>query len=101
MYTLAELAKTVGADFIGNAKAEICCAQSFEAARPGDVTFAADTAYRASVEGCAATAIIIAPPAIENSTANFIIAKNPKLAFARAIQALHGKAYQASGISDD
>jgi UDP-3-O-[3-hydroxymyristoyl] glucosamine N-acyltransferase len=101
MYTLAELAKTLGADFIGNAEAEIRGAQSFEAARSGDVTFAADAAYRAQLQACRATAIIIAPPVIENSSLNLLIVGNPKLAFARAIQVLHGKPYQASGISAD
>jgi UDP-3-O-[3-hydroxymyristoyl] glucosamine N-acyltransferase len=101
MYTLAELAKTLGADFTGNANAEIYGAQSFAAATLGDVTLAADSALRARVQECAATAIIIASPAIETSDRNFILAKNPKLAFARAIQALHLKAYQATGISND
>lgn len=101
MYILAELAEKLGAEFIGNANAIICRAQSFELAQEGDVTFAAGAAYRARVSDSNASAVIIAPPAIENSNANLIIAGNPKLAFARAIQTLHGKSYQSTGISQD
>ncbi|MBI3649538.1 MAG: UDP-3-O-(3-hydroxymyristoyl)glucosamine N-acyltransferase [Acidobacteria bacterium] len=101
MHTLAELAQHIGADWLGDAEAEIHRAQAFDAAMVGDVTLAADAAYRARVQDCAATAIIIAPPAIESATVNFLIAKHPKLAFARAIQALHHQPYQATGISGD
>jgi UDP-3-O-[3-hydroxymyristoyl] glucosamine N-acyltransferase len=101
MYTVAELAEKIGAEFIGNARATISRAQAFEWAQEGDVTFAADAAYRSRVNHSRATAVIVALPVIEDSTANLLIAKSPKLAFARAIQALHGKTYQATGISED
>jgi UDP-3-O-[3-hydroxymyristoyl] glucosamine N-acyltransferase len=101
MYTLAELAEKIGAEFTGNAQTIIRRAQAFEAAEEGDITFAADATYRARINDCQASAVIVAPPVIENSNANLIFAKNPKLAFARAIQALHGKSYQPTGISPD
>jgi UDP-3-O-[3-hydroxymyristoyl] glucosamine N-acyltransferase len=101
MYTLAELAENTGAEFTGNGETIIRRAQAFETAEEGDITFAANTAYRARISDCQASAVIIAPPVIENSNANLIIAKNPKLAFARAIQLLHGTSYQPTGINTD
>jgi UDP-3-O-[3-hydroxymyristoyl] glucosamine N-acyltransferase len=101
MYTLAELAEKLGAEFTGDGQAVIGRAQAFETAQQGDITFAADAAYRARMGDCRASAIIIAPPIVENAGANLLLAKNPKLAFARAIQALHGMPYSASGISAD
>jgi UDP-3-O-[3-hydroxymyristoyl] glucosamine N-acyltransferase len=101
MYTLAELAEKIGAEFVGNADTLICRAQAFEAAQEGEVTFAADAAYRTRVSNCLASAVIIAPPVLEKFRGNLIIAKNPKLAFARAIQALQGTSYQPTGISED
>src|SRR5215216_7063167 len=101
MYTLAELAEKIGAEFTGNAEAIIRRAQAFEAAEDGDVTFATDAAYRARLSDCQASAVIIAPPVIENSNANLILTKNPKLAFARALQVLHATSYQPTGISAD
>jgi UDP-3-O-[3-hydroxymyristoyl] glucosamine N-acyltransferase len=38
---------------------------------------------------------------IENCSRNLLIAKNPKLAFARAIEALHAVRYEALGVSAD
>jgi UDP-3-O-[3-hydroxymyristoyl] glucosamine N-acyltransferase len=101
MYTLAELAEKIGAEYVGKADTLICHAQAFEAAREGDVTFAADAVYRARVSDCLASAIIIAPPVLGKFSGNLIIAKNPKLTFARAIQALQGRSYQPTGISED
>lgn len=101
MYTLAELAEKLGAEFTGDGQAVIGRAQAFETAQQGDITFAADTAYRARLADCRASAIIIAPPAVENAGASLLIAKNPKLAFARAIQALHGRPHTPAGVSAD
>jgi UDP-3-O-[3-hydroxymyristoyl] glucosamine N-acyltransferase len=101
MYTLAELADKIGAEFTGNAETIIRRAQAFEAAEDGDITFASDAAYRARLSDCQASAVIIAPPVIENSKVNLILTKNPKLAFARAIQVLHATSYQPTGISAD
>lgn len=101
MYTLAELAEKLGAEFTGNAETIIRRAQAFETAEEGDITFAAGAAFRARINDCQASTIIVALPVIEDSNANLIFAKNPKLAFARVLQYLHGKSYQPTGISED
>jgi UDP-3-O-[3-hydroxymyristoyl] glucosamine N-acyltransferase len=101
MYTLAELAEKLGEEFTGDGQTVIGCAQAFDKAQQGDITFAADAAYRARLGDCRASAIIIAPPIVEGLGVNLLLAKNPKLAFARAIQALHGESYEPAGISAD
>src|SRR5436853_4008137 len=100
MHTLAQLAQMINAVLIGDPNAVVRRAQSSEQAEAGDVTFADGARYRARINESRATAIIVASP-IDQATPNLLIARNPKLAFARAIQALHQAAYQARGVSAD
>jgi UDP-3-O-[3-hydroxymyristoyl] glucosamine N-acyltransferase len=100
MRTLAELAQIIRAELIGDAQQVVLRARPFESAGEGDVTLASDARYLARVDESEATAIILASRA-ENSARNLLVAANPKLAFARAIEALHGRAYTAIGVSDD
>jgi UDP-3-O-[3-hydroxymyristoyl] glucosamine N-acyltransferase len=100
MQTLARLAEIIKAQLIGDPDTVVRRAQSFEQAEAGDVTFAADNSYRARINDCRATAIIVAS-AVEGATANLLVAPQPKLAFARAIQALHAVAYAPLGVSPD
>lgn len=100
MHTLGKLAEIIKAELIGDPQAIIRRAQSFGQAENGDITFAADATYRSRVNESLATAVIVSSM-IENSDRNLLICKNPKLAFARAIEALHGAEYQPSGVSPD
>lgn len=100
MPKLAELAQLIKADLIGERDTVVTRARPFELATEGDVTLASDPAYLARVDESRATAIIVAEP-ITDSTRNLLIARNPKLAFARAIDALHKADYKAIGVSDD
>src|SRR5437868_4235970 len=100
MQTLAQLAQIIKAELLGDPQAVVRRAQSFELAEAGDITFATDAAYRARINESRATAIIVAS-AVPGATANLLVARSPKLAFARAIQALHAVAYQPLGVSRD
>lgn len=100
MRTLGHLAEIIKAELVGDPQTVIRRAQSFEKAEEGDLTFAADKSYRARVKDSAATAVIIAPPATEASCC-LLISDNPKLAFARAVRELHGRAYLPKGVSPD
>jgi UDP-3-O-[3-hydroxymyristoyl] glucosamine N-acyltransferase len=100
MYKLGQLAKLLKADLVGDPDAEVIRARPFEIAGPGDITYAQDRKFRGQIGSSQATAIIICPP-VEASSKNLLIAPNPKLAFARAIQALHGRPYEPAGISPD
>ncbi|HVF91558.1 MAG TPA: UDP-3-O-(3-hydroxymyristoyl)glucosamine N-acyltransferase [Blastocatellia bacterium] len=100
MRTLGNLAELIDAELIGDPEAVVRQARPFDSALEGDITFASDAAYRAKIERSAASAIIIAPPAID-SARNLLVARNPKLAFARAVGLLHGKSYTPLGVSGD
>jgi UDP-3-O-[3-hydroxymyristoyl] glucosamine N-acyltransferase len=100
MHTLAHLAQITNAELIGDPAAVIRRARPFDAAEEGDITFAASAAYRARAGESAATAIIVSSP-IESTKKNLLVASNPKLAFARALDALHAVAYRPLGVSDD
>ncbi|HXG92770.1 MAG TPA: UDP-3-O-(3-hydroxymyristoyl)glucosamine N-acyltransferase [Blastocatellia bacterium] len=99
MHTLGRLAEIIKAELIGDPEAVIRRAQSFDAAQEGDITFATGT-YCERINESRATAVIVADK-IPDANCNLLIASNPKLAFARAIQALHAEAYLPIGISDD
>ncbi len=100
MPKLAELAELIRADLIGEPDAEIARARPFESASEGDVTLAADAACLARINESRATAVIVSSP-IEESSRNLLVVRNPKLAFARAIQALHARERESTGVSAD
>jgi UDP-3-O-[3-hydroxymyristoyl] glucosamine N-acyltransferase len=100
MHTLNHLAEVIRAELIGDPEAVIRRAQPFADAIEGDVTFATTPAYLARLSESRATAIIVARK-VEGVACNLLIAKDPKLAFARAVQSLHATAYQPLGVSED
>jgi UDP-3-O-[3-hydroxymyristoyl] glucosamine N-acyltransferase len=100
MHTVGRLAEIINAELIGDPEAVIHRAQSFEQAREGDLTFAGDRRYIERVRETLATAVIVSQP-IEDAACNLLISANPKLAFARAVEALHAVAYVPAGVSDD
>src|SRR6266851_1656924 len=100
MPKLAELAELIKADLIGDPEARINRARPFDLAGPGDVTLAASARYAALLNESHATAVIVSEP-IPGSSRNLLIARNPKLAFARAIEALHKREYKSTGKSGD
>jgi UDP-3-O-[3-hydroxymyristoyl] glucosamine N-acyltransferase len=100
MPKLAELAEAIKADLIGEPDVHIVRARPFDLAAEGDVTLAASARYAARLSESNATAVIVSEP-IMGSSRNLLIARNPKLAFARAIEALHKSEYISRGKSED
>lgn len=100
MHTLNHLAQVIRAELIGDPEAVIRRAQPFADAIEGDITFATGEAYLARLSESRATAIILAN-AVEGAGRNLLVAKDPKLAFARAVQLLHAVAYRPMGVSED
>ena len=100
MPRLGELAQIIKADLIGVPDAEITRARPFDMAETGDVTLALDSKYLSRIDDSPATAFIVSAP-IPGSTRNFLVAPSPKLAYARAIEALHNTESKALGISGD
>ena len=100
MPKLSELALLINADLVGDPEAVVTQARPFELASEGDVTLALDSAYVARVGDSRATALIVSKR-IQGCSQNLFVASDPKLAFARAIETLHGVPYQAIGVSKD
>jgi UDP-3-O-[3-hydroxymyristoyl] glucosamine N-acyltransferase len=100
MLTLSELAKLIRAELFGDSDAQVSRARPFHLASNGDVTLALNTPFVSRIEESQATAIIVAKQ-IPGSSQNLLVACNAKLAFARAIEALHRTAYQSIGVSDE
>jgi UDP-3-O-[3-hydroxymyristoyl] glucosamine N-acyltransferase len=97
---LEQLARAIGAELTGDARAVIDRAAPFDEAREGDVTFAAEPRFLSAISNCRATAIIVGS-AIDATEKNLLVARNPKLAFARALSFLHATDYKPSGVSGD
>ena len=100
MPRLSELAKLINAELIGDPDAQVIRVRPFDIAEAGDVTLAMDSRYLSRIDDSPATAFIVSA-AIPGSSRNFIVAPSPKLAYARAIEALHNTEYKALGISGD
>jgi UDP-3-O-[3-hydroxymyristoyl] glucosamine N-acyltransferase len=72
---------------------------SIESATPGQITFIAEAKYEAAARTTQASAIIVdeAFPALENGRA-VLRTRNPKLAYARAVELLHQPPSRRAGV---
>lgn len=101
MYTLGELAALIKAEPVGDLRAVVRRARPFPFSEEGDVTLALDSSYRSRITESRATAVIVAPPVVEAAGHNLLITETPKLAFARAVQALHARPHAPKGMNSD
>src|SRR5262249_30464259 len=69
-------------------------------AAEGDLTFAEDGPYRDRVKQSQATAVIVSS-VVEGASANLLVVKRPKLAFARVLALMEAKAHEPVGVSPD
>lgn len=102
--TLNELARLIGAEARGDGEIELTGVGALDAARAGEVTYVADAARLEQASESEAAALVVSlkladTPALAGR--RLIVAKNAKLAFARAIAAFHSKPYKARGVSPD
>src|SRR5262245_42173443 len=102
--TLQELARIIGAEARGDGEIELTGVGPLADARTGEVTYVADVA-RMERAGESEAAALIIPMKLADHAAlagrSLLIAKDPKLAFARAIAAFHLKPYKARDVSPD
>ena len=88
-HTLAEIAKAAGARVIGDATLQVGGISSIESATPDDVTFVEDERRLEQALASAAGAIIAGEFAANvQATKPLLLAKQPRLAFIRAVRLL-------------
>jgi len=92
------LAQLVEAEVAGDPGLVIRRAQSFDTAVEGDITYAATSNYLERLNSTDASAVIVSQLIPEANKA-LLLVSNPKLAFAKVLQLLSSKPFQASGIS--
>lgn len=97
MLTLRELAELTGSELIGDPELVVNRARPFDLAEEGDITFAGDPKFLDRVGNSSATAVIVGSRLDADKA--LLIHANPKLAFARAIAALHLRARVPAGVS--
>lgn len=95
--SLEELAALAGGSVKGDGKSVITGFASLEDAGPGDIAFAAEKKYFKAALASKASAIIAASE-IEG-VENLLIARNPQLAFVKAVEALSPAERPEAGIS--
>jgi UDP-3-O-[3-hydroxymyristoyl] glucosamine N-acyltransferase len=89
--TVAELAREIGAEVVGDGSVEVTAVNTLDAAGPGQVSFLANARYGRQLERTGASAVIVAP-GVRVPTDRVVLLKSPEpyLAFTKAVVRLHG-----------
>src|ERR1700690_3705669 len=96
--TLAELAKTIGAEVAGDATLPISGAATLEEADAAQVSFLSNPRYEKQLQTTQAGAVIVAANVVCDRL-NLLKTSDPYLAFAKAVIALHGhRAHPHDGV---
>ena len=95
--TVADLAKQLGADVVGDASATLSGFAMANNAKPGDLTFAENAEYFAAAEASAATAIITGK-GVTSGKKIILSVPNPRVAFAKALAVFFPEPKFAPGI---
>jgi UDP-3-O-[3-hydroxymyristoyl] glucosamine N-acyltransferase len=96
-YTVAEIAKLLGAEILGDASLVLKRFAPADRAQPGDLTFAENENYLARAEQSAASAIIIDGPAASSSK-TLLRVPNARVAFAKVLPLFFPEPGFAAGI---
>ena len=88
--TVAELAAAIGADVVGDPSAVVTAVNTLEDATAGQVSFLANEKYAPLLETTRATAVIVGPKAKDTDRLTLLRAKDPYLAYQKALVAIHG-----------
>lgn len=97
-YTIKELAQKLGADIQGDETQVITSVATLENAGAGQLSFLANSKYRAQLESTHASAVLISPKELDGFSGNAIILNDPYVGFARVSQLLDTTPKAAQGI---
>lgn len=87
--TLRELAELIGAEVVGDGGVIVSSVNTLDEAEPGQVSFLANPKYEKQLELTRASAVIVGASSKFNRLP-LLRAKDPQLAYQRAVLALHG-----------
>ena len=87
--TLGEIAAAINAELRGDPADEITNVASLHNAAPGDLTFYANTRYRADLEATRASAVMLAAADAQACPTASLITEDPYLAYAKAARFLN------------
>ncbi|MDA8099648.1 MAG: UDP-3-O-(3-hydroxymyristoyl)glucosamine N-acyltransferase [Nitrospiraceae bacterium] len=96
---LKDLADRLKADLSGPGDMEITGVAGIAEALPGDITFLADPKRIKDLERTKASAVIV-PRGVEGLAPATLTVRNPRLAFARALEVFYVKQAVPAGVSD-
>jgi len=97
-YTIKELALELGADIQGDETLVITSVATLENAGAGQLSFLANSKYRAQLESTHASAVLISPKELDGFSGNAIVLNDPYVGFARVSQLLDTTPKAAQGI---
>ncbi len=97
MAKLQQLADLVDGQVSGDPDQEIIRVAPIDCAQAGDITFVSNPKYLSQLEGCRASAVIVAP-GIDAPEISLIVCANPYLAFAKILTFLQGSGPDPQGI---
>jgi len=99
-HTLAQLAKLLGAQLVGDAKLEISRLATFDNASEGDITFVSDKKLLSQLANCNASAIVLPSSIIKGYQGNALFMDNPYVGYAQLATIFDTTPNLAVSISD-
>ncbi|WP_394147490.1 UDP-3-O-(3-hydroxymyristoyl)glucosamine N-acyltransferase [Shewanella atlantica] len=97
-YTIKELAQKLGGEVQGDETVVITAVATLENAAQGQISFLANSKYRAQLENTQASAVLISAKEVEGYAGNAIVLNDPYVGFARVAQLLDTTPKAATGI---
>ena len=98
-FTLSEIANAIGGDVRGDASIEIGGIAGLEEAKRGDIAFLSNPKYEKFLDTTRASAVIVSVKTKTTEGKNFVVVKDPYLAFAKALTLLKPVIRFQQGIS--
>jgi UDP-3-O-[3-hydroxymyristoyl] glucosamine N-acyltransferase len=99
-YSLREIAAQLGGEVVGDGTVSVTRMASLANARSGDISFLADSRYRALLSTTGATAVIVGQESAEATTLPRIVTDNPYAYFARVSLLLNPVDIPKPGVAE-
>ena len=99
-FTLAEIAKRIDAELVGDSDAVVIGLGSLETAKPGQLTHLSSPTYRRFLPQTCATAVILSAQDAPECPTHALVARNPYHAFALASQMFAARPEPRPGVHE-